>query len=71
VYLQNVKDIMLADAAQLSVEVAGAEAAELYDLIMEAAALIRMASMDLMVQNHCRLFSNLISENLSIYCIVI
>lgn len=36
----------------LSVKVAGAEAAELYDLKMENATIIRKAAHDLMVQNH-------------------
>ena len=43
---------MLCDAALLSVKVAGAEAAGLYDLKMENAAIIRKAARDLMVQNH-------------------
>ena len=51
-YLMDVKSFMLADAAQLTVKVAGAEAAELYDLKMENAAIIRKAARDLMVQNH-------------------
>ncbi len=50
--LQDVKQYMLNDAFQLQVKVSGAEAAELYDLKMEAAALIRKAANDLMVQNH-------------------
>ena len=48
----EVKRQMLCDAAQLSVKVAGAEAAELYDLKMENAAIIRKAARDLMVQKH-------------------
>jgi hypothetical protein len=51
-YLQHVKEMMLDDAAQLSVKIAGAEAGELYDLKMENAAIIRKAARDLMVQNH-------------------
>jgi len=43
---------MLSDAAQLTVKVAGAEAAGLYDLKMENAAIIRKAARDLMVQQH-------------------
>jgi hypothetical protein len=43
---------MLCDAALLYVKVAGAEAAGLYDLKMENAAIIRKAARDLMVQNH-------------------
>jgi hypothetical protein len=51
-YLVDVKGCMLSDAAQLTVKVAGAEAAGLYDLKMENAALIRKAARDLMVQQH-------------------
>jgi hypothetical protein len=51
-YLMDVKSCLLSDAAQLTVKVAGAEAAGLYDLKMESAAIIRKAARDLMVQNH-------------------
>ena len=51
-YLLDIKGQMLCDAALLSVKVAGAEAAGLYDLKMENAAIIRKAAHDLMVQNH-------------------
>jgi len=51
-YLMEVKGQMLCDAALLSVKVAGAEAAGLYDLKMENAAIIRKAARDLMIQNH-------------------
>jgi hypothetical protein len=51
-YLKEVKAFMLSDAAQLTVKVAGAEAAGLYDLKMENAAIIRKAARDLMVQQH-------------------
>jgi hypothetical protein len=51
-YLMDIKACMLCDAAQLTVKVAGAEAAELYDLKMENAAIIRKAAHDLMVQQH-------------------
>ena len=51
-HLQYVKAEMLADAALLSVKVAGAHHAGLYDLKMEAAAIIRKAARDLMVKNH-------------------
>src|SRR5450759_115415 len=51
-YLKDIKACMLCDAAQLTVKVAGAEAAELYDLKMENAAIIRKAARDLMVQQH-------------------
>ena len=40
-HLQYLKGEMLGDAALLTVKVAGAEAAELYDLKMEAATFIR------------------------------
>ena len=43
---------MLSDAAQLTVKVAGAEGGDIYDLRMEAAAIIRKAARDLMVSNH-------------------
>jgi hypothetical protein len=51
-YLNEVKACMLNDAALLTVKVAGAEAAGLYDLKMENAAIIRKAAHDLMVQQH-------------------
>jgi len=51
-YLMHIKGCMLSDAAQLTVKVAGAEAAGLYDLKMENAAIIRKAARDLMVQQH-------------------
>ncbi len=51
-YLMEVKACMLSDAALLTVKVAGAEAAGLYDLKMENAAIIRKAARDLMVQQH-------------------
>lgn len=51
-YLNEVKSCMLNDAALLTVKVAGAEAAGLYDLKMENAAIIRKAARDLMVQQH-------------------
>ena len=38
-YLNEIKACMLSDAALLTVKVAGAEAAELYDLKMENAAI--------------------------------
>lgn len=50
--LEHVKRIILEDALQLSVKVAGASGGALYDLKMEAAAIIRKAARDLMVQNH-------------------
>jgi hypothetical protein len=51
-YLNHVKSSMLCDATLLTVKVAGAEAAGLYDLKMENAAIIRKAARDLMVQKH-------------------
>ena len=51
-YLLDIKGMMISDAAQLTVKVAGAEAAGLYDLKMENAAIIRKAARDLMVQQH-------------------
>ena len=51
-YLMDIKACMLCNAALLTVKVAGAEAAELYDLKMENAAIIRKAARDLMVQQH-------------------
>jgi hypothetical protein len=51
-YLQHIKGMMLSDAMELTVKFAGAESAGLYDLKMEAAAIIRKTAMDLMVQNH-------------------
>lgn len=51
-YLNEVKGCMLSDAALLTVKIAGAEAAGLYDLKMENAAIIRKAARDLIVQQH-------------------
>jgi hypothetical protein len=50
--LQTIKVHMIEDALTLSSKVAAAEGAELYDLKMESAALIRKAARDLMVKNH-------------------
>ncbi len=50
--LQHVKAEMYADASMLTVKIAGAERAGLYDLKMEAAAIIRKAARDLMVSKH-------------------
>ena len=50
--LQDIKGQLLSDAAMLTVKVGGAEAGGLYDLKMEAAAFIRKAARDLLVQNH-------------------
>jgi hypothetical protein len=51
-HLQFVKGDMLLNASLLMVKVAGAEGGDLYDLRMEAAAIIRKAARDLMVSNH-------------------
>jgi hypothetical protein len=51
-HLQDIKAHMISDAALLTVKVAGACSGELYDLKMEAAAIIRRAARDLMVTNH-------------------
>lgn len=51
-HLQFVKGDMLLNASFLTVKVAGAEGGDLYDLRMEAAAIIRKAARDLMVSNH-------------------
>jgi len=50
--LQSIKSQMIGDAALLTVKVAGAEGAGLYDIKMEAAAIIRKAARDLMITNH-------------------
>lgn len=50
--LQDIRSNMVSDAAMLTVKVAGACSADLYDLRMEAAAIIRKAARDLMVTNH-------------------
>lgn len=50
--LEFTKQFMIEDAMKLSIKVAGASGAGLYDLKMEAAAIIRKAAKDLMVQNH-------------------
>ena len=51
-HLAFVKSEMLSDAMLLTVKVAGAEAGGLYDIRMEAAAIIRKAARDLKLQNH-------------------
>jgi hypothetical protein len=50
--LQFIKADIIADATILVVKIAGAEAAELYDLKMEAATIIRKAACDLKIKNH-------------------
>ncbi len=51
-HLAFVKSEMLSDARLLTVKVAGAEGGGLYDIKMEAAAIIRKAAHDLKLQNH-------------------
>jgi hypothetical protein len=51
-HLMQVKSIMHEDAMLLTVKIAGAEGGQLYDIKMEAAAIIRKAAMELMIQNH-------------------
>lgn len=50
--LQSIKAQMIGDAALLTVKVAGAEGVSLYDIKMEAAAIIRKAARELMITNH-------------------
>jgi hypothetical protein len=50
--LRVIKSEMIADAALLTVKIAGAESAGAYDIRMEAAAIIRKAARDLMLQKH-------------------
>jgi hypothetical protein len=51
-HLGHVKGVMYEDAMLLTVKIAGAEGGQLYDIKMEAAAIIRKAAMELMIQNH-------------------
>lgn len=51
-HLQHVKAMILSDAAQLTVKIAGVHNASIYDLKMEAATIIRQAARNLMVHNH-------------------
>jgi hypothetical protein len=51
-YLQEIKGIMIEDAAMLTVKFSGAQGAGLYDLKMEAAAIIRKSARDLIIQYH-------------------
>lgn len=51
-HLQDVCGWMRVDAYNLSVKVAGAEAADLYDLRMENAAIIRKSARELVVNTH-------------------
>ena len=50
--LAHVKSVMMDDARMLTLKIAGATAGQLYDIKMEAAAIIRKAARNLMVQNH-------------------
>jgi hypothetical protein len=50
--LQEIKGMMISDAAQLMIKVSGAEGANLYDIKMEAATIIRKAAHDLVIHNH-------------------
>jgi hypothetical protein len=50
--LQFVKSDMMMDAMQLTVKVAGAEAGGLYDIKMEAAAIIRKSARELILHQH-------------------
>lgn len=50
--LQQVKAEILTDSMLLLVKVAGAEAAELYDIKMESATIIRKAAHNLMIKYH-------------------
>lgn len=51
-HLAETRNWMRADAHQMVAKISGAEAGELYDLKMEAAAVIRKSARDLMVQKH-------------------
>lgn len=51
-HMQSIKGQMIGDAALLTVKIAGAEGGSLYDIKMEAAAIIRKAARDLMITNH-------------------
>jgi len=51
-HLSFTKSIMLEDASLMCVKIAGAEGGDLYDIRMEAAAIIRKAANELMLQNH-------------------
>lgn len=51
-HLQEIKHWILIDAMQLTVKIVGAHHCGLYDLKMEAAAIVRKAARDLIVQQH-------------------
>ncbi|MDA3905409.1 MAG: hypothetical protein PF484_04965 [Bacteroidales bacterium] len=50
--LSDIKGWMLTDAMQLTVKIAGAEDGSLYDIRMEAAAIIRKSARDLILHQH-------------------
>jgi hypothetical protein len=50
--LQDIKSQILTDAVTLRVKIAGAEAADIYDIRMENAAIIRKCARELMIANH-------------------
>ena len=50
--LKETKGFMLLDASRLTIKVAGAEGGDLYDIRMEAAAIIRKAARDLILHVH-------------------
>jgi hypothetical protein len=50
--LSDIKGWMLTDAMQLTVKIAGAEGGSLYDIRMEAAAIIRKSARDLILHQH-------------------
>jgi hypothetical protein len=51
-HLQEIKGWMMVDAAQLYIKVIGAETGSLYDMKMEAAAIIRKSAHDLILNQH-------------------
>jgi hypothetical protein len=51
-HLQFIKQCMIQDASMLTVKIVGATVAELYDIKMESAAIIRKSARDLRVTNH-------------------
>lgn len=48
----DIKACLISDASLLTVKIAGAESADLYDIRMECAAIIRKAARDLLVSQH-------------------
>ncbi len=51
-HLQEIISLMLSDAANMSVKIAGAYHTELYDLKMEAATIIRKSARDLVAMSN-------------------